>query len=123
MRNWAALRFEVRLPLRSQDCCEQGRQKMEYYAGLDVPLRSCALCIVDRNGKVLFERGVPCEVKGIAECLSDFPHSIERAGFETGTMSQHLYFGLTGEGFDVVCMEARRHRQVDGDVPGLQLIA
>lgn len=81
---------------------------MEYYVGLDVSLRSCALCIVDRNGKVLFERELPCEVKDIAECLYSFPHSIERVGFEAGTMSQHLFFGLTGEGFDVVCMEARQ---------------
>jgi hypothetical protein len=29
---------------------------MEYYAGLDVALRSCALCIVDSKGTVLFER-------------------------------------------------------------------
>ena len=29
---------------------------MEYYVGLDVLLRSCALCIVDGKGTVLFER-------------------------------------------------------------------
>ena len=81
---------------------------MKYYAGLDVSLRSCALFIVDTKGKVLLERELPCEVKDIAECLSDFPHPIERIGFEAGTMSQHLFFGLTGKGFDVVCMEARQ---------------
>ncbi len=81
---------------------------MEYYVGLDVSLRSCAVCIVDAKGKVAFERELVCEVDDIAECLSQFPHSIERVGFEAGTMSQHLYFGLTAEGFDVVCMEARQ---------------
>jgi len=81
---------------------------MEYYAGLDVSLRSCALCIIDTKGKVLFERELPCEVVDIAECLTSFPHPIERVGFEAGTMSQHLYFGLLGEGFDAVCMEARQ---------------
>jgi len=29
---------------------------MEYYAGIDVSLRSCALCIVDGKGTVLLER-------------------------------------------------------------------
>jgi transposase len=73
-----------------------------------VSLRSCALCIVDSKGTVLFERELPCEVSDIAECLAGFPHPIERVGFEAGAMSQHLFFGLTAEGFDVVCMEARQ---------------
>ncbi len=81
---------------------------MDYFAGLDVSLRFCALCIVDNKGKVLFERELPCEVVDIAECLSSFQHPIERVGFEAGTMSQHLFFGLSAEGFDVVCMEARQ---------------
>lgn len=81
---------------------------MEYYAGLDVSLRSCALCIVDSKGKVTFERELACEVSEISDCLRAFPHSVERVGFEAGTMSQHLFFGLQAEGFDVVCMEARQ---------------
>lgn len=81
---------------------------MDYYVGIDVSLRSCAVCIVDGKGKVLFEQELPCEVEDINECLSGFPHEIERVGFEAGTLSQHLYFGLTAEGFDVVCMEARQ---------------
>ena len=81
---------------------------MGYFAGLDVSLRSCALCIIDSNGKTLLERELFCEIKDIAECLSGFSHPIERIGFEAGTMSQHLFHGLVGEGFDVVCMEARQ---------------
>ena len=49
---------------------------MEYYVGLDVSLRSCALCVVDTKGKALLERELPCEVKDIAECLTDFKHPI-----------------------------------------------
>ena len=80
---------------------------MEYFVGLDVSLRSCALCIVDTKGNVLLERELGCEVDDIAECLSEFEFPIERVGLEAGTMSQHLYFGLQAAGFDVVCMEAR----------------
>ena len=81
---------------------------MDYFVGLDVSLRSCALCIVDAKGKVVLEREMACEVDDIAACLfgSEFP--IERIGLEAGTMSQHLYFGLQAAGFDVVCMEARQ---------------
>lgn len=78
------------------------------FSGLDVSLRSCALCIVDGKGKRMLERELPCEVDDIAACLASVPYPIERVGFEAGGMSQHLFFGLTGEGFDVVCMEARQ---------------
>lgn len=81
---------------------------MEYFAGLDVSLRSCALCIVDARGGVAFERELARDVDEIAQCLKSFAHPIARIGFEAGTMSQHLFYGLTNNGFDVVCMEARQ---------------
>jgi len=81
---------------------------MEYFAGIDVSLRSCAVCGVDNKGPVQLERELPCEVSDIIECLAGFLHPIERIGFEAGTMSQHLFFGLQAEAFDVVCMEARQ---------------
>ncbi|WP_254694065.1 hypothetical protein [Sulfitobacter sp. SK012] len=70
---------------------------MDYYAGLDISLRSCALCIVDGNGTVLLERELPCEVSEIAACLGAFPNPIERVGFEAGTMSYSEISG-TDEG-------------------------
>ena len=81
---------------------------MEYFAGLDVSLRSCALCVVDSKGTAVLERELACDIGSIAECLVNSALPISRIGFEAGTMSQHLYFGLTHEGFDVVCMEARQ---------------
>jgi len=68
----------------------------------------CALCIVDEKGSVRLERELPCEIEAIADALADFPNPVARVGFEAGTMSQHLYFGLRDRGFDVVCMEARQ---------------
>jgi len=76
--------------------------------GYSALMRSCALCIVDTKGTVAFECELACEVSDISDCLSGFLHPIERVGFEAGTMSQHLFFGLQAEGFDVVCMEARQ---------------
>ncbi|NDR57928.1 IS110 family transposase [Pseudoruegeria sp. M32A2M] len=81
---------------------------MEYFVGLDVSLRSCALCVVDGRGKVCLERELPCEVDDIAGCLDTFGHPIARIGFEAGTLSQHLFFGLQAKGFNVTCMEARQ---------------
>ena len=81
---------------------------MEYFAGLDVSLRSCALCVVDSKGNAVLERELACDVDEITACLLSFSHPIVRIGFEAGTMSQHLFYGLTNKGFDVVCMEARQ---------------
>ena len=81
---------------------------MEYFVGLDVSLRSCALCIVDGRGKVCMERELPCEVDDIAGCLNTFGYPIARIGFEAGALSQHLFFGLRDKGFDLSCMEARQ---------------
>lgn len=81
---------------------------MEYYAGLDVSLRSVAVCIVDEKGKMVLERSVPFEIADIEACLRSWPNPLKQVGFEAGAMSQHLFFGLKEAGFDVVCMEARQ---------------
>lgn len=81
---------------------------MDYYVGLDVSLRSVAVCVIDVDGKHVFERTVECEIEDIVRCLEVFSASELRVGFESGAMSQHLYHGLRAAGFDVVCMEARQ---------------
>ena len=63
---------------------------MEYYAGLDVSLRSVAVCIVDEKGKTVLERSVPFEISDIEACLRGWPHPLKQVGFEAGAMSQHL---------------------------------
>ena len=81
---------------------------MDYYVGLDVSLRSVAVCVIDADGKHVFERAVACEIEDILACLRDVPAGQCRVGFESGAMSQHLYYGLRAAGLDVVCMEARQ---------------
>lgn len=81
---------------------------MTYYVGLDVGLRTLALCIVDAKGEIVLERSLPCEVADIADCLEAFGEPVALIGFEAGTMSQTLFHGLCAGGFDVVCMEARQ---------------
>ncbi len=43
---------------------------MEYFAGLDVSLRSCAICVVDGKGTVLHEEELPCEIEEISGYLT-----------------------------------------------------
>ncbi len=81
---------------------------MDYFVGLDVSLRSVAVCVIDEDGRTVLERTVACEIDDISGCLANLTASELRIGFEAGAMSQHLFFGLQGVGFDVVCMEARQ---------------
>lgn len=81
---------------------------MDYYVGLDVSLRSVAVCVVDHDGKAVLERSVPCEIEDIADGLLAFRPTELRFGFEAGAMSQFLFFGLQAVGFSVVRMEARQ---------------
>jgi transposase len=81
---------------------------MSVFVGLDVSLRSVALCVVDVAGGILDEASLPCDVDAIATYLRGLGEPVERIGFEAGTMSQTLFHGLTGQGFEVVCMEARQ---------------
>lgn len=39
---------------------------MDYYIGLDVSLRSVAVCVIDRDDKAVFEGSVPCEIDDIS---------------------------------------------------------
>lgn len=44
---------------------------MEYYVGLDVSLRTVAICVINADGKLIFERSVACGIEDIVECLRD----------------------------------------------------
>lgn len=81
---------------------------MDVFVGLDVSLRSVAMCVLSPDGDRVEELSLPCEVIDIAEHLRSRGYSVKRIGFEAGTMSQTLFHGLSAEGFDVVCMEARQ---------------
>ena len=81
---------------------------MSYFVGLDVSLRSVALCVVDADGDIVMERALDCEVEAIDGYLREFDKPITKLGFEAGVMSQMLFHGLQALGYDVVCMEARQ---------------
>ena len=79
-----------------------------FYAALDVSLRSVAVCVIDQKGQVRLERSIPSEVPDLVRCLREFGEPIHQVGLEAGTLTQHLTYGLTEAGFEVVCMEARQ---------------
>lgn len=83
---------------------------MEYFAGLDVSLEKTHVCVLDRNGTVVFESAVASSPGAILSALNEAP-SCERVVFETGRMAPMLYHGLADLGVPVVCIESRQAYQ------------
>ena len=81
---------------------------MAYYTALDVSLRSVSICIVDDDGVIQFEGTTGSEVAEIVACLRRFDPTINSVGFEAGTLTQYLTYGLQAAGFEVICLEARQ---------------
>lgn len=81
---------------------------MTYYTGIDVSLRSVSICIVDDKGEVRHEAKVAAEIDQITACLRSFSEDVTVVGFEAGTLTQYLTYGLQAAGFEVLCLEARQ---------------
>jgi transposase len=83
---------------------------MEYFAGLDVSMEETHVCVVTRNGTVVYEAKVPSTPASIAAALARAP-ACRRVLFETGRMAPMLYHGLSRLGLPVVCVESRQAYQ------------
>ena len=81
---------------------------MNYYAALDVSLRSVNICIIDDHGKIKAEAKLDSEVEDIAGYLQSLDYPVSRIGLEAGTLTQYLTYGLQSAGFEVICMESRQ---------------
>ena len=81
---------------------------MNYYAALDVSLRSVHLCVIDGDGEIQAEGQVDSEAKAIDVFLRKLGLEITSVGLEAGTLTQYLTYGLRDAGYHVVCMEARQ---------------
>ena len=80
---------------------------MKYYAGLDVSLKTTAVCIVDHDGTVIKEGMVNSDPQAIATFLVDTSLAFERVGLEAGSLAPWLYHGLTAADLPVICLETR----------------
>lgn len=80
---------------------------MKYYAGLDVSLKSTAVCVVDHDGTVIKEEMVNSDPQAITTFLVDTGLTFERVGLEAGSLAPWLYHGLFATGLPVFCLETR----------------
>jgi hypothetical protein len=83
---------------------------MDYFAGLDISMDETQICLVDREGEVVYEGQSASTAGAIADKLSEAP-SCHRIVFETGRMAPILFHGLSQLGLPAVCVESRQAYQ------------
>ena len=83
---------------------------MDYFAGLDISMDETHVCVLDREGEVVFESKTASTAQAIADALARAP-SCHRIVFETGRMAPILFHGLSQLGLPVVCIESRQAYQ------------
>ncbi len=83
---------------------------MDYFAGLDISMDETHVCVLDREGVVVYESKAASTAQAIADELAKAP-SCRRIVFETGRMAPILFHGLSQLGLPVVCVESRQAYQ------------
>jgi transposase len=88
------------------------RAAVRQYVGLDVSQKETAVCVVDQEGKILFEGKVPSDPGALARVIHKRAPGAERIGFETGAMASWLWHELKRVDLPVVCVDARHAHAV-----------
>jgi transposase len=73
---------------------------MEYFAGLDVGVKTTAICVVDATGSVVLETSVATEPQAIR-------YAVEGTRIASGASGTKLHRGLEREGVKMVLLETR----------------
>lgn len=81
---------------------------MKYYAGLDVAMKQTFMCILDKEGKKVYESKALTDPKQIYEELSKSGVKLEKIGIESGSLSNFLTKGLQDLGLKAICIDARK---------------
>lgn len=77
------------------------------YVGLDVALAETHICVLDREGKRLFQGVVSSDPASIAEAIAVNAPNCERVAVETGATTPWLWRELRHRGIPVICIDAR----------------
>ncbi len=81
---------------------------MKYYAGLDVSMKETFICILDEEGKRVYEGSTESDPQPIYEVLTKTGFVLEKVGMEAGSISSYLTKGLIELGLNAICIDARK---------------
>lgn len=85
---------------------------MTLFVGLDIAVKTTAICIVDEAGKLVAETTVDSSPEAVSEQLRQHSEPVERLGLEAGPLSQWMYAGLVDAGWPAICVETRHMHAV-----------
>ncbi len=80
---------------------------MDHYVGLDVSLEQTAVCVVDGDGKTLWQGKCASNPEALAATIRARAPAAVRIGLESGPLSSWHWHELKKLGLPVVCLDAR----------------
>jgi len=80
--------------------------RVEGLGDLDVAMEETAICVIDREGKVVLETMVTTDPDAILKVLKPYLSKLRRAGHEAGSLSPWLQVELKQRGVPAICLEA-----------------
>jgi transposase len=86
----------------------------KYMAGIDLHSNNLFCAIVDMEGKRVFEKKLPCEMKSVLEALKPFKKRLEKIAVESTYNWYWLVDGLQDHGYPVVLANPAAMEQYDG---------
>jgi len=81
---------------------------MKTYVGLDVSMKKTSICIVNEQGKIVYESEEKTDPHVLADTIKKTGLKIELIGFESGSLSHYLTQGFKERALPSVCMDARK---------------
>jgi transposase len=90
---------------------------MDHYAGIDVSLKSSAVCVMDASGKIVREGTVSTEPAALIAWFGSLPAKPIRIGLEAGPLSQWLYAAMRQAGLAVELLETRQLKEAFKTMP------
>jgi transposase len=83
-------------------------------AGIDLHSNNLFCAIVDRDGKRVFEKKLPCELESVVRALQPFKKRLEKIAVESTYNWYWLVDGLQEHGYPVVLANPAAMQQYDG---------
>jgi transposase len=80
---------------------------MKVFVGLDVSLNTISVCIVDEDGKLVWQGKTLSEPADLIPVMLQYQDNIQLIGIEACPLSEWHYGALADSGFPVVCIETR----------------
>ena len=80
---------------------------MRKVVGLDISLQKTAVCVLDRDGQLVWQGKIDSEPGPLIEKLRTWQDEIDLVGLEACPLSEWLHANLVEAGFKAVCVEVR----------------